>query len=107
MGRGKHIFSKVLVPEVLRESTPESKNRVLCEGIYDFFAQKYGTRNPRIPKQQKRRERHERALKKVKQLKDEARKDFRRVKEQGLQIESIQMLACTFFKLVCEHSHLK
>ena len=101
------FFSEVLVPEVLRESTPESKNRVLCEGIYGLFAQKYGTRNPGIPKQQKKRERHERALKRVKQLKKEARKDFRRAKEQGLPTESILMLARTSFKLVHEHSHLK
>ena len=97
VGRGKYIYPEVLVPEVLSESTPESKNRVLSEGIYGFFAQKYGTRNPRISKQQKKRERHERALKKVKQLK----------KEQGLPIESIQMFAHTFIKLVCEHSYLK
>ena len=44
---------------------------------------------------------------KVKQLKNEARKDFRRANEQGLPIESIQVFARTFFKLVCEHSHLK
>ena len=66
------FFSEVLVAEVLRESTPESMNGVLCEGIYSFFVQKYGTRKPRIPKQQQTRERHERALKKVKQLKKEA-----------------------------------
>ena len=46
-------------------------------------------------------------MKKVKQLKNEARKEFRRAKEQGLPIESIQMFARTFFKLVREHSHLK
>ena len=97
----------MLFPDVLRESTPESKNIVLSEGIYSSFAQKYGTRNPRISKQQKKRERHERALKKVKQLKNEARKEFRRAKEQGLQFKSIQMFAHTFFKLVREHSHLK
>ena len=34
------FFSEVLVPEVLRESTPESMNRVLCEGIYSLFVQK-------------------------------------------------------------------
>ena len=69
------------------ERAPQSQRTEFSVKVYGFLAKKYSTRNPRVHKQQKKRERHMRALKKVKQLKNEARRDFRRSKE--LPIESI------------------
>ena len=40
-----------LVPPVLLASSPEVKNRVLSEGIYDYFVQKFGTRQLKPTKQ--------------------------------------------------------
>ena len=101
------FFSDVLVPSVLKENTPETKNRVLSEGIYAFFEQKYGIRQPKPSKQQRKRDKHERALRKVTQLKKNARKELRTAKALGLPSENIQPIAQTFFNLVREHSHLK
>ena len=82
-----------LVPAVLLASSPETKNRVLSEGIYDYFDQKFGTRQQKPNKHQRRRVRHDKALKKVKELKNMARKDFQKAKKQGLPADSIQPLA--------------
>lgn len=95
------------MPSVLKENTPETKNRVLSEGIYAFFEQKYGIRQPKPSKQQRKRDKHERALRKVTQLKKNARKELRTAKALGLPSENIQPIAQTFFNLVREHSHLK
>ena len=100
------FFSDVLVPSVLKENTPETKNRVLSEGIYIFFEQKYGIRQPKPSKQQRKRDKHERALRKVTQLKMNARK-LRTAKALGLPNENIQSIAQTFYNLVQEHSRLK
>ena len=96
-----------LVPAVLLASSPETKNRVLSEGIYDCFDQKFGTRQQKPNKHQRRRVRHDKALKKVKELKNMARKDFQKAKKQGLPADSIQPLARQFFQLIREHNRLK
>ena len=83
------------------------KNRILIDGIYDYFAQKYGTKKQKQSKCQKRREKHDRALKTVKRLKNEARCEFQKAKKHGLSPENIQPLAHKFFDLVREHSQVK
>ena len=44
-----------LVPAVLHATCPEDKNRVLSEGIYNYFAEKYGTRKQKSNRRQGKR----------------------------------------------------
>ena len=37
-------FCQVVVPQVLHESSPDAKNTKLSDGIYNFFASTYGTK---------------------------------------------------------------
>lgn len=101
------FFADQLVPQCLSASSPDEKNRILIDGIYDYFAQKYGTKQQKQSKCQKRREKHARALKTVKRLKNEARREFQKAKKHGLSPENIQPLARKFFDLVREHSRVK
>ena len=101
------FFTQQLVPSILSASSPDEKNKILVDGIYDYFAQTYGTRKQKSSKQQKKVEKHDRALKKVRQLKNEARRDLRQAKKEGLEPGSILSLSRKFFKLVREHSQLK
>ena len=41
---------------------------VLSEGIYDYFDERYGTRQPKPNKHQRKRARQDKALKKMKEL---------------------------------------
>ena len=100
-------FGDQLVPQCLSASSPDEKNRILIDGIYDYLAQKYGTKKQNRLKCQRRREKHDRALKTVKRLKNEARREFQKAKKDGLSPENIQPLARKFFDLVREHSRVK
>ena len=95
-----NYLRKRLVPPVLFASSPEVKNRVLSEGIYDYFAQKFGTRQQKPTKQHRRRVRQ---AAEGEELKNLARRDFKNAKKQGLSADSIQPLAKKFK----EHSRLK
>ena len=101
------FFADQLVPQCLSASSPDEKNRILIDGIYDYFAQKHGTKKQNQSKCQKRREKHNRALKTVKRLKNEARREFQKAKKDGVSPENIQQLARKFFDLVREHSRVK
>ena len=100
-------FCEHLVPAVMNEASADAKNSVLCDGIYQYFSEKYGVRRSNPDKAERKRKNHDRALKRVKQLKKTARKEFQRAKREGLPPESIRALAQNFFTLVREHNHLK
>ena len=100
-------FQENLVPAVVSEPSVQAKNRILCDGIYAYFSERYGTKQPKTDRNTKRRQKHDRALKRVKQLKGDAKKEFQRAKREGLQPETIQSLARNFYKLVREHNQLK
>ena len=100
-------YREHLVPAVINEPSVDAKNGVLCDGIYQYFSEKYGVRRSNPGKAERRRKIHDRALKRVKQLKKTSRKEFQRVKREGLPPESIRVLAQNFFTLVREHNQLK
>ena len=96
-------FSRVLVPQVLCETSPDSKNSRLSDGIYDFLANKYGTRQH--SKRRRRQEKHALALNKARKLKNEARRELRRARVNStLSAEEIRSLARKFYQLVRSHS---
>jgi len=69
-------FREHLVPAVMNEASADAKNSVLCDGIYQYFSEKYGVRRSKPDKTERKRKNHDRALKRVKQLKKTARKEF-------------------------------
>ena len=77
----------------MNEASADAKNSVLCDGIYQYFSEKYGVRWSNSDKAERKRKNHDRALKRVKQLKKTARKEFQRAKREGLPPESIRALA--------------
>ena len=90
------FFSQVLVPEVLHETSPDLKNTRLSDGIYDFLASKYGTRQH--SKRRRRQEKHAQALNRAKRLKNEARRELRQAKiNSTLPAEEIMSLARKFY----------
>jgi hypothetical protein len=96
-------FSRVLVPQVLCETSPDSKNSRLSDGIYDFLANKYGTRQH--SKRRRRQEKHALALNKARKLKNEARRELHRARVNStLSAEEIRSLARKFYQLVRSHS---
>ena len=99
-------FKTSLVSAVMAATSPEEKSRILLEGVYTYFAKRYGTKKIRM------RERisyppHNSALKEVKRKKNEARKELRVARKQGLPSDAIQSIARKFFSYVRSHSHLK
>ena len=61
-------FSQVLVPQVISQVSPDSKNSVLSEGVYTFFSSKYGTIQP--SKKNRRQNNCAQALNRAKRLKN-------------------------------------
>ena len=98
------FFSQVLVPQVLQEISPDAKNNKLMEGIYCFFAERYGTTQPKKNKRQRRQEKLAQALISAKQMKKEARKELRQAKANGnLSADPIMSVARKFLQLVRSH----
>ena len=101
-----HFFETMLAPAVIATSSPEEKNSILANGIYDYFVSRYGTK-----KAQQRRSRrsptHKVALKTVEKQKNEAKKELREMKRRGCPAETVQAFAQKFFRLIRDHSQLK
>ena len=100
-----HLLSSV-TQSVLQAITAEEKNTCLCTGIYDILSARFGTRSPsRHRKQlQSKFRQHDRALNEVTRLKNEARRDLRRAKREGVSGAIIQSLAANFLSLLRKHS---
>ena len=99
-------FSQVLVPQVISQVSPDSKNSVLSEGVYTFFSSKYGTIQP--SKKNRRQEKCAQALNRAKRMKNEARRELRQAKASGsLLPDEVMSLARKFYQLVRAHSKCK
>ena len=55
-----------------------------CEGVYQYFSQRFGTQRQPVRKPRQRRREHQRHLKKLTQQKNEVRKKMRMAKRDGL-----------------------
>lgn len=94
------------MPQVVGEISPDAKNTKLLEGIYNFFASTYGTKQQQ--KSKRRQEKHTQALNSAKKRKNEARRELRQAKTNGiLSPDEIMSLARKFFQLVRSHSRCK
>ena len=98
-------FRNDLWPLVQASESIDHMNQVLSDGVYNYFARTYGTRKGL--QNNKKYAKHERALKTVTNLKNNARRDFRKAKREGFPPNAILAVARNFFKLVRQHSSLK
>lgn len=101
-------FTNNLLPAIVEAQSTVEKNQLLTTGLYNYFAEKYGTRKqPQVRnRDHHKQKRHDRALKKVTELKKKAKKEFRTAQREGFPQEQIQSLARNFFDLV-RQSRLK
>jgi hypothetical protein len=99
-------FHTSLVPAVLAVPTPQEMSRLLCEGLYTYFASKYGTNTTHAHKK-KRRPLHKGSLKEVQREKKEAKRELGLAKKNGSPVDVVHSLAKHFFSLVRAHSQLK
>ncbi len=99
-------FSETIVPAVINASTVEEKNRLLCDGVYQYFSEKFGTRSPQR-KPRRRPQRPARRLKDLTQQKNESRKRMRKARREGCDEATIRTIAKEFHKLLRLHSKEK
>ena len=94
---------------VIQAQSVDEKNRILCEGIYNYFAGKYGVKNaPSVSRPgPKKSRKHNRPLKKVIQERNGARRDARQAKKKGRDDTLIRDLPRKLYKLVRTHSKAK
>ena len=97
-------LSVSVVPAALSCSTVDEKNETLCEGVYQYFSQRFGTQQQPVHKPRQRRREHQRRLKKLTQQKNEARKKMRMAKRDGLDESTVQTVAQEFHRLLRLHS---
>lgn len=74
-------FRDQVTPRVIQATSVDDKNTILVEGLYSYFAEKYGTRKPTHTKKMSTQHKHDRALKKVRDLKNQARREYRQAKQ--------------------------
>ena len=92
-------LARLVVPRVLASNTVEEMNRVLCEGVYTCFSNKYGTR-ARAKNGKKHSTNHQKTLRHLRKERNKARNNLRRAKRQGADNESIRELATKFHLLL-------
>ena len=102
-----NVFNSSLIPSVLAATGVEEKNRILSEGIYSFFAEKYGTYDLQkwsCSSKHKRRKQHKRGLSSVTEELRKARSEFRNSVRTEFRNSSI---AANFFRLIRLQSSLR
>ena len=102
-------LTQTLVPAVLQAHCVDDKNKILCEGIYGYFASKYGTiqinRNKVRSAQHPRK--HKQTIKRITKEKNMARMELRRAMKDGKEDDIIKDVARKFHKLIRFHSRTK
>ena len=99
-------FLQAVLPQVIALSSPDSKYAALSDGIYDYFANKYGTKQQ--TNRRRRQEKLTRALNQASEKKNEARKQLHRAKTAGaMSPAEILCLAKRFYELVRAHNRCK
>ncbi len=99
-----HQLAETVIPEVKDAQNVDEKSRILCEGIYNHFASKYGMIDKSKRASQPRRRSHNRPLKRLRRERNEARKDLRRARSENQDGLMIQELAKKFHNLIRKHS---
>ena len=93
-----------VVPAVLAAFSVDDKNTMLCEGVYQVFANKFGCISTYKPRRQRRQRKHARRLKRLTSQKNTARKQLHQAKASSAEPSIIKELSCKLYKLVHLHS---
>ena len=96
-------LASTVVPAAISCSTVDEKNKTLCEGVYQYFSQLFGTKAKQAH-HSKRARRHNRRLKRLTQLKNESRRELRKAKKDGLDEATMRTVAKEFHRLLRLHS---
>ena len=96
-------LATTVVPAAISCSTVDEKNKILCEGVYQYFSQMFGTQTKQAHHTKGWR-RHNRRLKKLTKLKNESRRELRKAKKDSLDEATIRTVAREFHRLLRLHS---
>ena len=96
-------LASTVVPAAISCSTVDEKNKILCEGVHQYFSQLFGTKAKQAH-HSKRARRHNRRLKRLTQLKNESRRELRKAKKDGLDEATMRTVAKEFHRLLRLHS---
>ena len=92
-------LATTVVPAAISCSTVDEKNKILCEGVYQYFSQMFGTQT-----KQAHHTKRQRRLKKLTKLKNESRRELRKAKKDDLDEATIRTVAREFHRLLRLHS---
>lgn len=97
-------MSVYVVPTVLSCSTIDEKHQTLCNGVYHYFAEKFGIQKKPVRKPKRRRSEQQRRLHNLTKQKNDAKKTLRRARKDGLDQSTIKTIAREFHKLLRLHN---
>ena len=100
-------LSRTVVPTVQLADTVEERNQALCEGVYEYFSSKYGTRSQKKPKSKKHRGKGNAASNKARMMRNQARNDLRKEKRSGQDPQAIKKVAQKFHKFLRQHNQMQ
>ena len=105
----EHLRS-IVVPAVLTPTSVDERNHVLCQGIYNYFAGRFGLRKVRRKlrrnRQTESRKSSESSLADFKRERNSLRRQLRSARKRGLGEETIKELAAKFHKLLRKHQQV-
>ena len=81
----------------------EEKNKILCEGIYEYFSSKYGTRDRKIVNRKKKCSKGK-SLSKLRTERNKLRTDLRKAKKNGTDLQAIREISKKFHQLLRQHN---
>ena len=99
-------MARLVVPAVLAATSVEEKNQLLCNGIYNYFSSKYGTRakgKRRTVQRPKKPNTLQNSLVQLWKEKNNLRNELRHAKKLGLNADSIRSLASKFHLLLRQY----
>ena len=97
-------LANTIVPAVLAAPTVEEKNRVLCEGIFNYFTAKFGPRTQKARRKSKSHTSQKETLATLRGKRNKARNNLRRAKRQGAHPTDLETLATAFHQFLREYN---
>ena len=95
-----------MVPRVVAATTVEEKNTLLCNGVYEYFSTKYGTRSQKRAKYKKPRG-GRKSVAKLREMRNQARKELRKAKKDVQDPQAVKDLANKFHQYLRQHNRAR
>ena len=93
--KADEYLAQNVIPLVLSASLIEEKNTFLCEGIYEYFSLKYGTRDRKRVNRKKKCSKGK-SLSKLRTERNKLRSDLRTAKKNGTDLQAIREISKKF-----------